>query len=147
MIRSLFSFTFVAVAVGCCFVSGQTLSEMKSVLSDAPEAVTVEYESSSPSQISAAASTGSVPSETPEILIDSVDVNSVVQFPAAEETVIRDTVGTTISTPTANQAYSFERDGIPSLQQRRQLRAMPIEQRPNRPLHFYGNSVRRRLGR
>lgn len=28
-------------------------------------------------------------------------------------------------------------------QQREQIRALPIEQRPNRPLHFYGNSVRR----
>ncbi len=26
---------------------------------------------------------------------------------------------------------------------RRQLEATPIEQRPNRPLHFYGNTVRR----
>ena len=46
-----------------------------------------------------------------------------------------------------SQAYSPQRDGLPTLQQRRQLRAMPIEQRPNRPFHFYGNTVRRRLGR
>lgn len=27
--------------------------------------------------------------------------------------------------------------------QREHLRSLPIEQRPNRPLHFYGNTVRR----
>ena len=44
-------------------------------------------------------------------------------------------------------AYSPQRDGLPTLEQRRQLRAMPIEQRPNRRFHFYGNTVRRRMGR
>lgn len=28
-------------------------------------------------------------------------------------------------------------------EERQQIRATPIEQRPNRPLHFYGNTVRR----
>jgi hypothetical protein len=32
---------------------------------------------------------------------------------------------------------------IATPQERAQLRSLPIEQRPNRPLHFYGNSVRR----
>ena len=32
---------------------------------------------------------------------------------------------------------------IATPQERAQLRSIPIEQRPNRPLHFYGNSVRR----
>lgn len=41
--------------------------------------------------------------------------------------------------------YSFRRDGLPTLEQRRQLREMPIESRPYRPLHFYGNTVRRRI--
>jgi hypothetical protein len=27
--------------------------------------------------------------------------------------------------------------------QREYIRSLPIEQRPNRPLHFYGNTVRR----
>jgi hypothetical protein len=27
---------------------------------------------------------------------------------------------------------------------RTQIRSMPIEARPNRPIHFYGNAVRRR---
>ena len=27
--------------------------------------------------------------------------------------------------------------------QREHIRSLPIEQRPNRPLHFYGNTVRR----
>ncbi|MCM2373581.1 hypothetical protein [Aporhodopirellula aestuarii] len=27
---------------------------------------------------------------------------------------------------------------------RDQIKSLPIEQRPNRPLHFYGNSVRRK---
>lgn len=27
---------------------------------------------------------------------------------------------------------------------RSQIRSMPIEARPNRPIHFYGNAVRRR---
>ena len=43
--------------------------------------------------------------------------------------------------------YSPRRDGLPTIEQRRQLRAMPIEQRPYRPFHFYGNTVRRRLAR
>lgn len=30
---------------------------------------------------------------------------------------------------------------------REQIRNTPIEKRPNRPLHFYGNAVRRRGGR
>ena len=30
---------------------------------------------------------------------------------------------------------------------RSQIRSMPIEQRPNRPIHFYGNAVRRRYHR
>lgn len=30
---------------------------------------------------------------------------------------------------------------------RREIRAMPIEKRPNRLGHFYGNTVRRRHGR
>ena len=29
-------------------------------------------------------------------------------------------------------------------EEREQIQNTPIEQRPNRPLHFYGNSVRRR---
>ena len=52
-----------------------------------------------------------------------------------------------VSYPSNKQVYSPQRDGLPTLEQRRQLRAMPIEQRPNRPFHFYGNTVRRRLGR
>lgn len=31
---------------------------------------------------------------------------------------------------------------IATPQERAQLRSIPIEQRPNRPLHFYGNTVR-----
>lgn len=31
--------------------------------------------------------------------------------------------------------------------ERDQLKSIPIEQRPNRPLHVYGNSVRRRQSR
>ena len=42
--------------------------------------------------------------------------------------------------------YSFQNDGIPTLEQRREIRQMPIESRPNRPMHFYGNTVRRRGG-
>lgn len=30
---------------------------------------------------------------------------------------------------------------------RDQIKSIPIEKRPNRPLHVYGNSVRRRHGR
>ncbi len=30
---------------------------------------------------------------------------------------------------------------------RAEIRAMPIEKRPSRPGHFYGNAVRRRTGR
>ncbi len=33
-----------------------------------------------------------------------------------------------------------------SAQRRAQIRAMPILERPNRPLHFYGNAVRRNAG-
>ena len=31
--------------------------------------------------------------------------------------------------------------------ERDQIKSIPIEQRPNRPLHVYGNSVRRRQSR
>ena len=31
--------------------------------------------------------------------------------------------------------------------EREKLKNMPIEKRPNRPLHIYGNTVRRRSGR
>jgi hypothetical protein len=31
--------------------------------------------------------------------------------------------------------------------ERDQIKSIPIEKRPNRPLHVYGNSVRRRHGR
>ena len=31
--------------------------------------------------------------------------------------------------------------------EREQIKSTPIEKRPNRPLHVYGNSVRRRQGR
>ena len=31
--------------------------------------------------------------------------------------------------------------------EREQIKSIPIEKRPNRPLHIYGNSVRRRQGR
>jgi hypothetical protein len=31
--------------------------------------------------------------------------------------------------------------------EREQIKNTPIEKRPNRPLHVYGNSVRRRQGR
>ena len=31
--------------------------------------------------------------------------------------------------------------------EREQLKSMPIEKRPNRPLHVYGNTVRRRSSR
>lgn len=31
--------------------------------------------------------------------------------------------------------------------EREQIKSIPIEQRPNRPLHVYGNSVRRRMHR
>jgi len=32
-------------------------------------------------------------------------------------------------------------------EEREQIKNTPIEKRPNRPLHIYGNSVRRRQGR
>ena len=32
---------------------------------------------------------------------------------------------------------------IPTGEYREQIKSMPIEQRPYRPLHFYGNTVRR----
>jgi len=41
--------------------------------------------------------------------------------------------------PTALQHYAARA----TPQERAQLRSLPIEQRPNRPLHFYGNTVRR----
>jgi len=31
--------------------------------------------------------------------------------------------------------------------EREQIKSIPIEKRPNRPLHVYGNTVRRRSGR
>ena len=40
--------------------------------------------------------------------------------------------------------YSFHRDGLPTLEQRREIRNTQIELRPHRPFHFYGNAVRRR---
>ncbi len=42
-----------------------------------------------------------------------------------------------------NLNYSFQNNGIPNPDQRREIRQMPIESRPYRPIHFYGNTVRR----
>ena len=157
MVRSLFSFAFIAVASACCFVSAQTPSAtvtentpksgVRLVLSDTLEAKIGEPKSSGLAQIPEGASASSASVLKPAFALDNSQLESVLQAPAAGETAITATAGTVISTPKTNQVYSFQRDGIPTLQQRRQIRTMPIEYRPHRPFHFYGNSVRRRRGR
>ena len=42
------------------------------------------------------------------------------------------------------RAASFDPRVITFGESREKIKATPIEQRPNRPLHVYGNSVRRR---
>jgi hypothetical protein len=42
---------------------------------------------------------------------------------------------------------SFDPRVITFGSERDQIKNLPIEKRPNRPLHVYGNSVRRRHGR
>jgi hypothetical protein len=47
----------------------------------------------------------------------------------------------------ADESLAQQPDWSPNIiargEEREQIRATPIEQRPNRPLHFYGNTVRR----
>lgn len=47
----------------------------------------------------------------------------------------------------ADESFSQQPDWSPNIiarvEEREQIRATPIEHRPNRPLHFYGNTVRR----
>ena len=50
----------------------------------------------------------------------------------------RDAVSQTI--PSGNGYYPYT---IARSQDREWIRSLPMEQRPNRPLHFYGNTVRR----
>ncbi len=51
----------------------------------------------------------------------------------------------------AGVAMARERTSTPGViafgDTREQIRSTPIEKRPNRPLHVYGNAVRRRSGR
>jgi hypothetical protein len=42
---------------------------------------------------------------------------------------------------------SWSRQIIPTGQERTIVKATPVEMRPNRPLHIYGNTVRRRYNR
>ncbi len=42
------------------------------------------------------------------------------------------------------QNSNFDPRPIVFGEERDQIKSTPIEQRPNRPLHFYGNTVRRR---
>jgi hypothetical protein len=49
------------------------------------------------------------------------------------------------SAPAAGE--SFDPRVITFGSERDQIKSLPIERRPNRPLHVYGNSVRRRNGR
>ena len=155
MVRSLFSSTFFAVASICCFASGQTQSptvnadtiesEMRSVLSELPQEEAPEsfgLEQNAAEKLVILDTT-----DSPAVEALGIQPDSAMQVPVANETVITSDFGTAVSTPTTSQFYSFERDGIPTPQQRQQIRAMPIDQRPNRPFHFYGNAVRRRAGR
>lgn len=54
----------------------------------------------------------------------------------------------TLATPTNSEAISSQPGWSPVIvatgNYRQQLQATPIEYRPNRPLHIYGNTVRRR---
>jgi len=47
----------------------------------------------------------------------------------------------------ADESLAQQPDWSPTIivrgEERQQIRATPIQQRPNRPLHFYGNTVRR----
>ena len=51
-----------------------------------------------------------------------------------------------VSTATAAGA-GFDPRVIVFGAEREQIKSTPIQQRPNRPLHVYGNTVRRRQGR
>ncbi len=46
--------------------------------------------------------------------------------------------------PAAAATQGFDSRIIVFGEERERIQNTPIEQRPNRPLHFYGNSVRRR---
>ncbi len=55
------------------------------------------------------------------------------------------TVGVTAAVPCP--ASGFDPRIVTFGSERDQIKSMPIEKRPNRPLHVYGNSVRRRNAR
>ena len=68
---------------------------------------------------------------------DTVIPSRSSQLPNATSSTLKKKVVTRIS-------YSFQRDGLPTPEQRRKIRNTQIELRPHRPFHFYGNAVRRR---
>ncbi|MFM1996779.1 MAG: hypothetical protein RLZZ111_1166 [Planctomycetota bacterium] len=55
------------------------------------------------------------------------------------------TIGLTAAVPCS--ASGFDPRIVTFGSERDQIKSMPIEKRPNRPLHVYGNSVRRRNAR
>jgi hypothetical protein len=94
------------------------------------------------------------PANDAALEIDRLDATSAESAlsddaaPSALPTVTKISPPITWVTPSYNPSgYSFQRDGIPNLKQRQEIRAMPIETRPHRPLHFYGNAVRRSRSR
>jgi len=52
-------------------------------------------------------------------------------------------VAGSIASNTAEAQTGWSPSVIATGDERQKIRSTPIEQRPNRPLHFYGNTVRR----
>ena len=92
--------------------------------------------------------TTSLPEATMQSIVVPAEVPTVdAVYPVQNQVIDTDAIVSPRVYQASNPVYSPKRDGLPTLQQRRQLRAMPIQQRPNRLMHFYGNTVRRRMGR
>ncbi|MEL7498510.1 MAG: hypothetical protein AAFN77_12935 [Planctomycetota bacterium] len=130
MARSTSVIVFIAIFSICLNVKGQTVVNQSSKLKPARATVVTL----NPVQIRTLPSSDRLTISSRRV--QTLPVARTAAKPSAP-----------ILVPANSSVYSFQRDGIPSLEQRRQLRAMPIEQRPYRPFHFYGNTVRRRMRR
>lgn len=61
--------------------------------------------------------------------------------------VITTVVLASLLEPAAARNSNFDARIVTFGEARDQIKSTPMVERPNRPLHFYGNSVRRRHGR
>ena len=148
--RFSLAFLFVTLASNACFAQTPVVKPIEvtplNTIDDGPVSVlATETDLSSadkPIEPQATAASLSPAPEIPAPVIPAPDATS-----QTETTVLATSPVNNNSYRPQSSVYSPQRDGLPTLEQRRQLRAMPIQQRPNRRFHFYGNTVRRRMGR